>query len=59
MIPAIDENLIKALENQDGTVELTDEALDHFAPEESFRELDLYALPEDKPSKNSGKFGSF
>ena len=54
VIPTIDNDLLKVLENQDGEIELSEEALNQFAPVENFRDPDLAVLPEEKSPKNKG-----
>ena len=49
VIPGIDESLLKVLEtNADATVELSEEALNQFAPIENFEDVELLALPEER-----------
>ena len=54
VIPTIDNDLLKVLENQDGEIELSEEALNQFAPVENFRDPDLAVLPEEKSPKKTG-----
>ena len=54
VIPTVDENLLKMIENQNGSLELSEETLNEFAPVEDFQDQDVLSL-EDNSIKTSGK----
>lgn len=55
VIPAVDENLLKMIENSDGALELSEETLNQFAPAEDFQEPDVISVSEENPIKTSGR----
>ena len=55
MIPTVDENLLKMIENPDGSLELSEETLNQFAPVGDFQDPDMLFVLEDKSIKTSGK----
>lgn len=55
VIPTVDENLLKMVENVDGDLELSNETLNQFAPVEDFQDPDLLSVLEDNATETSGK----
>ena len=55
LIPTVDENLLKMIENPDGSLELSEETLNQFAPVEDFHDPDLLFVLEDKSNQTLGK----
>jgi hypothetical protein len=49
LIPKVDENLLKMIENPEAGLELSEETLNQFAPVEDFQDSDLLSALDDKP----------